>query len=189
MLASFAKHCPEVGYCQGMNFLAGLILIGVDFNEVSAFVILEKLLGEYGGLASIYDGKLSKLFSLSDHVYSWLLQTEPELEELVSNHGVPLTTLFAGPLMACFSNVFEHPEVPLFILDRLILQKDQALVNIIKFVYRNMKQELLKYKAKPAGSGSNQVSVSLDGGQLQAYLARLIYLDAHQRGLFFPEIP
>eukprot|EP00353_Schmidingerella_taraikaensis_P002797 CAMPEP_0185582098 /NCGR_PEP_ID=MMETSP0434-20130131/19802_1 /TAXON_ID=626734 ORGANISM="Favella taraikaensis, Strain Fe Narragansett Bay" /NCGR_SAMPLE_ID=MMETSP0434 /ASSEMBLY_ACC=CAM_ASM_000379 /LENGTH=162 /DNA_ID=CAMNT_0028200807 /DNA_START=1418 /DNA_END=1903 /DNA_ORIENTATION=+ len=161
-----------------MNFLCGLILIGVDFNEVSAFVILEKLLGDYGGLASIYDGKLSKLFSLSDHVYSWLLQSEPELEELVSNHGVPLTTLFAGPLMACFSNVFEKPETPLFVLDRLILQKDHALVNIIKHVYRSMKFELLKYRPRPANASVNEVSVSADGGHLQAYLARLIYLDA-----------
>ena len=63
-----------------MNFVCGLILIGVEFNEVSAFVILEKLFGEYGNLSSIYDGKLSKLFSLSDHVYSWLLESEPELE-------------------------------------------------------------------------------------------------------------
>ena len=81
VLAAYAKHCPEVGYCQGLNFLCGLILIGVDFNEVSAFVILEKLLSSgYGDLASVYDGKLTKLFSLSDHVYSWLLEQEPELE-------------------------------------------------------------------------------------------------------------
>ena len=110
VLAAYAKHCPEVGYCQGMNFLCGLILIGVDFNEVSAFVILEKLLGDYGQLASIYDGKLTKLFSLSDHVYSWLLECEPELFDLISNHGVPLATLFAGPLMAVFSNIFEEPD-------------------------------------------------------------------------------
>ena len=63
-----------------MNFLCGLILLGVDFNEVSAFVILEKLLGEYGQFASMYDGSLTKVFSLSDHVYSWLLEKEPELE-------------------------------------------------------------------------------------------------------------
>ena len=45
-----------------MNFICGLILIGVEFDEVSAFVILDKLLGDYGNLGSIYDGKLSKLF-------------------------------------------------------------------------------------------------------------------------------
>ena len=129
-----------------MNFLCGLILIGLDFNEVSAFVILEKLLGEYGQLAQLYDGKLTKLFSLSDHIYSWLLSEHPELEELVSNHGVPLTTLFAGPFMAVFANIFETPEMCLKILDRVILQKDQALISIIKNVYANMKTELLKYR-------------------------------------------
>ena len=104
-----------------MNFLCGLILIGVDFNEVSAFVILEKLMGDYGDLGSLYDGKLTKVFSLSDHVYSWLLYEEPELEALISEHGVPVTTLFAGPLMAVFANIFDDPEICLSILDRIIL--------------------------------------------------------------------
>ena len=47
VLAAYAKHCPEIGYCQGMNYLAGLILIGVDFDEVRAFVIFVHLLGDY----------------------------------------------------------------------------------------------------------------------------------------------
>ena len=81
MLAAYAKHAPEVGYCQGMNFLAALVLIGVNFNEVSAFIVLDKLLSEqHGQLASLYDSNLTKLFSLSDDVYSWLLEEEPELE-------------------------------------------------------------------------------------------------------------
>lgn len=75
VLAAYAKHCPEIGgYCQGMNFLCALILIGVNFDEVSAFIMMEKLLGEYGKLARFYDSKLSLLFNLSDHVYSWLLE-------------------------------------------------------------------------------------------------------------------
>jgi len=178
-----------------MNFLCALILIGVDFNEVSAFVILEKLLGEYGNLAALYDGGLSKLFSLSDHVYSWLLEEEPELEELVSSHGVPLTTLFAGPLMAVFSNIFESPETPLFILDRLVLQKEQALISIIKHVFKSMKTELLKYRKLPTSLTSanlrNRQSgcVISDSGQLQTYLVRLVYLDAHERNIFFPDMP
>ena len=131
-----------------MNFLCGLILIGVDFNEANAFVILEHLLGDYGQLGAVYDPSLTKLFSLSDHVYSWLLTEEPELEELVSNHGVPLTTLFAGPLLAVFANIFDEPAVCLSILDRLILQKEEALVSIITHVFRSMRCELLKFSPK-----------------------------------------
>ena len=97
-------------------------------------------------MSSLYDGKLTNLFSLSDHVYSWLLEAEPELEELVSTHGVPLTTLFAGPLMAVFANIFEDPEICLKILDRIILQKEFALISIIKHVFSSMKGELLKYR-------------------------------------------
>ena len=63
-----------------MNYLAGLILIGVDYNEVSAFAILEKLMGDYGQLRTLYGGQLIKLFSLSDHIYTWMLEEEPELE-------------------------------------------------------------------------------------------------------------
>lgn len=80
MLAAYAKHAPEVGYCQGMNYLVGLILIGVDYDEVSAFVILEKLLGEHCGLSQMYSGQLIKLFSLSDTIYTWMLTEEPLLE-------------------------------------------------------------------------------------------------------------
>ena len=86
------------------------------------------------------------MFSLSDDVYTWLLEEEPELEQLVQHHGVPLTTLFAGPLMAVFANIFEDWQTPLHILDRLVLQKDFALVSIIKHVFRSMKPELLQYR-------------------------------------------
>jgi hypothetical protein len=30
VLLAYSKHNPDVGYCQGMNYLAGLILIGVE---------------------------------------------------------------------------------------------------------------------------------------------------------------
>lgn len=30
VLVAYSKHNDEVGYCQGMNYLAGLILVGVN---------------------------------------------------------------------------------------------------------------------------------------------------------------
>lgn len=32
VLIAYSKHNPEVGYCQGMNYLTGLILVGVDMK-------------------------------------------------------------------------------------------------------------------------------------------------------------
>lgn len=44
VLVAYSKHLPEVGYCQGMNYLCALILIGVDFDENTAFTILDRLM-------------------------------------------------------------------------------------------------------------------------------------------------
>jgi hypothetical protein len=41
---AYSKHLPEVGYCQGMNYLVALILIGTDFDEFLAFAILDRLM-------------------------------------------------------------------------------------------------------------------------------------------------
>ena len=49
-----------------------------------------------------------------------MLTEEPELEQLVTNHGVPLTTLLAGPFMALFANILSV-DTCLLVLDRLIL--------------------------------------------------------------------
>lgn len=79
VLTAYAKHNPEVGYCQGMNYLVGLILIGVNYDEVTAFMILERLMGKYE-LSSLYGKELSKLFSLSDIIQKWMTEVEPELQ-------------------------------------------------------------------------------------------------------------
>lgn len=43
-MLAFSLECPEIGYAQGMNFLAAMILVGVDMDEHYAFTILVHLL-------------------------------------------------------------------------------------------------------------------------------------------------
>lgn len=68
VLACYAKMTPDIGYCQGMNFLAGMILIGVDFDELIAFTILVQLMGEQGNFRNLYSCTLQMLYSLADEV-------------------------------------------------------------------------------------------------------------------------
>jgi hypothetical protein len=44
VLLAYSKHNQVVGYCQGMNYLTALILVGVDMKEDIAFTILMKLM-------------------------------------------------------------------------------------------------------------------------------------------------
>lgn len=41
VLAAFAAHCPAIGYCQGLNFLAGALLLAVP--EEAAFWCLKRI--------------------------------------------------------------------------------------------------------------------------------------------------
>jgi TBC1 domain family member 6 len=41
VLQAFAIHNPSIGYCQSLNFLAGLLLLMLDEDEEKAFILLE----------------------------------------------------------------------------------------------------------------------------------------------------
>ena len=59
--------------------------------------------------------------------------------------------------MATFANIFDDTDVCLHIIDRIIIQKEIALVNIIKYVFKNMKNELLY------GQGTSQSNLRDSG--------------------------
>ncbi|TKA70428.1 hypothetical protein B0A55_07886 [Friedmanniomyces simplex] len=41
VLQTFAVHNPGIGYCQSLNFIAGLLLIFLDEDEEKSFILLE----------------------------------------------------------------------------------------------------------------------------------------------------
>jgi hypothetical protein len=119
-----------------MNLLAGMILIGVDFDEVAAFAIFERLMrGKKHNWRRIYGDNLATLFPLTDHVYSWMLGELPDLEAHLQKHCVPLVTLMCGPFLALFSNIIKL-EAAMHVLDRLILAGEESILSIIKHILK-----------------------------------------------------
>jgi hypothetical protein len=53
VLLAFAHHNPGVGYCQGMNFVACLLLVALGHDEEAAFWVLAALVGGDGALAPL----------------------------------------------------------------------------------------------------------------------------------------
>ncbi|EON65371.1 hypothetical protein W97_04609 [Coniosporium apollinis CBS 100218] len=47
VLQAFAIHNPHIGYCQSLNFLAGLLLIFLDEDEEKAFIMLNIITNEH----------------------------------------------------------------------------------------------------------------------------------------------
>lgn len=59
VLRAYAVYDTEVGYCQGMNFLAGLLLTWMP-NEATAYAGLVVLM-QQRGLRELYKSDLAKL--------------------------------------------------------------------------------------------------------------------------------
>ncbi|GAB7355581.1 hypothetical protein MBLNU459_g6050t1 [Dothideomycetes sp. NU459] len=47
VLQAFAVHNPGIGYCQSLNFIAGLLLLFLDEDEEKAFVLLNVVTSEH----------------------------------------------------------------------------------------------------------------------------------------------
>jgi len=47
VLQAFAVHSPSIGYCQSLNFIAGLLLIFLDADEEKTFVLLNVITEEH----------------------------------------------------------------------------------------------------------------------------------------------
>lgn len=83
ILKGLALSFPEVGYCQGINYVAGLFLLYM--NDEDAFWLCYSLFTKYG-MAEIY--KNVKSIEKNIFIYECLLQKHlpNHLARLVSNH-------------------------------------------------------------------------------------------------------
>ena len=61
-----------------MNLLAGMILIGVEFDEVTAFAVLDRLMNGPKDWQRVYGVDLATLFPLTDAVTNWLSKAHPK---------------------------------------------------------------------------------------------------------------
>jgi len=93
VLKAFALSDREVSYCQGMNFIAGNMLIISDFDEVESYYMMLSLFsftfGDHLGVRGFFiDG--FPLLQLYNYQFNNLFKTFlPELYQIVSDIGLP----------------------------------------------------------------------------------------------------
>jgi hypothetical protein len=120
-----------------MNFLAAMVLLGVNFDLKLAFSIFVHLLEDSQfRLKNFYDQEMTKLQEIADSISIWLAGEEPKLMYLFEDAMLPLHTMLAGPLMSLFANVLDF-SICLEILDRIILQKTHAFITILQNMLRS----------------------------------------------------
>jgi len=158
---------PSVAYTQGMNFIAGVILMNCP-NEALACQIFTKVL-QKDNWARMYLSSTPKLFDLSQQLTD-LIKTEiPLLYQHLFEYQIFLEVLLASPLMTLFGNSLSFAEAT-HVMSLFILDGEASMKKIIMNVYKNMSAKVIEIK---------------DQFEIQAYMSKQIYDDALEQGLFY----
>jgi hypothetical protein len=138
VLRAFAAANPRVGYCQGMNFVCGVLLLLME--EEAAFwaltQILRVILPDYFAIA----GEMRTHRVDQEVLRALALDKTPRVVRALDDAGCPLHAVASSWFMALFANalpwetalrvwdvtLFERTRAPLFQTALAILELDQS---------------------------------------------------------------
>ncbi|OUM69679.1 hypothetical protein PIROE2DRAFT_37974, partial [Piromyces sp. E2] len=97
VLKAYSRYNPSIGYCQGMGFLAGILLMFIPAED--AFWLLVSTIENYG-ITGYYSQDLDKLKSDNDIFTKILKQKLPRLYNHLVNLEID-TILFTTEWFLC----------------------------------------------------------------------------------------
>jgi sulfur transfer complex TusBCD TusB component (DsrH family) len=124
VLLAYAKHNPSVGYCQGLNFLAGLLLLLMP--EESAFYVLGTIVEEI--LPGYFVTKQMLAPSVDQKVLRILCEKKfPTLMETLDKFNMPLSAITLNWFLCIFVNRLPW-ETALRVWDVLLFRRDRTVL-------------------------------------------------------------
>ncbi|XP_069685787.1 rab GTPase-activating protein 1-like isoform X2 [Periplaneta americana] len=137
---AYAVHDSEVGYCQGLSFLAATLLLHMP--EEQAFCILVKLMYDYG-LRDLYKDGFENLYMRLYQLNRLMEEQLPQLWQHFSDKGVESHMFASQWFLTLFTARF-----PLYfvfhIIDVFLLQGVDTLFQVALALLMMCKKELLQ---------------------------------------------
>ena len=103
VLRAYASSDPELGYCQGMSFVAGVLLMVLEREDEAYGALVLLLQGEAHALRPYYDASLS---ALQLHLWQLGRLMPPRLSAHLESIGALPSLYAASWLMTCFASDF-----------------------------------------------------------------------------------
>lgn len=114
ILLAHARHLPEVGYCQGLNFVVATLLLHTD--EATAFGLLVQLTQRL--IPGFHTPQMEGLHEAQDALVIALSRHLPELSQAMDEHSVPIREISTEWYLCAYVNVL-RPETVVRVWDVL----------------------------------------------------------------------
>eukprot|EP00927_Polykrikos_kofoidii_P050740 TRINITY_DN44620_c0_g1_i1.p1 TRINITY_DN44620_c0_g1~~TRINITY_DN44620_c0_g1_i1.p1 ORF type:complete len:367 (+),score=48.37 TRINITY_DN44620_c0_g1_i1:159-1259(+) len=140
VLNAYANYKPEVGYCQGVNFVAGLLLLVSD-HEQESFSVLICLMDRLG-LPGFYSDKLVLLRRYLRACDRMVADTVPELRDHFLRESVQPALYLHRWFLTLFINCFPLSMV-MVIWDVIVCEGLPVILRIAVSILQVLKDSLL----------------------------------------------
>ena len=111
VLKATALHVDEIGYVQGMNFIAGYFLAETRDEETSFWLMVRTLRGREYGMHNVYSADLSGLWISAYQVQHCLNQNDPALALHFSKIEVNMLAWLPQWILTIFTKHLKPPHM------------------------------------------------------------------------------
>ncbi|GLV41395.1 uncharacterized protein CBL_06625 [Carabus blaptoides fortunei] len=142
VLLAYAHHNTEVGYCQGLNYIVGLLLLATKSEETAFWllkVLIEQILPKY--YISTMSGLITDIEVLSQLVHT----RDPEVDNHIQKLGVPWAVITTKWFVCLFAEVLPT-ETVLRLWDCLFYEGSKVLFRVALTMIQTNRTEILKCK-------------------------------------------
>ncbi|KAB0797826.1 hypothetical protein PPYR_08819 [Photinus pyralis] len=140
ILATFAHHNKEVGYCQGLNYIAGLLLL-VTKSEESSFWLLKVLVEQI--LPKYYIRSMSGLLIDLDVLDEFVQKNEPALHRHITRVGMPWAVASTKWFICLYAEVLPT-ETVLRIWDCIFYEGSKVIFRVALTLIKIHRQQILE---------------------------------------------
>lgn len=141
VLNAYAAYNPKLGYCQGMNFVAGLLLLVSDFQEEESFGVLVCLM-DHVGLAGFYYERLPLFMRYLRACDMLVKETVPDLRAHFRQENVQPAVYLHQWFLTLFINCFPLSMV-IIIWDVIICEGLEVVLRIAVSILQVLKDSLM----------------------------------------------
>lgn len=141
ILKRFASTYPTVGYCQGMNYVVGILLMVSGGDESESFGVLEILCTQFG-LSGLYEHGFPLVTKLCSVFHQELAKHLPELEQYFLENDFDDNFWLIKWFITLFSYSLKISDV-VKVWDSIIANGISYLVNVSLAVVSYFKNQIL----------------------------------------------
>ena len=139
VLQAYSVYNPRVGYCQGMGFIAGMLLL--HMHEEEAFWLLTRLITGYG-MEGLYTDRLPKLNEDLWVFERLMLHFLPDVHGHLEEMGVHVSMFATEWFVTIFTSSFPFRAV-LRIWDVFLLEGYKIVFRIALTVLKASREQIL----------------------------------------------